>query len=71
MCVGKAPRSLACFCHDAMMPSDVINAALISYELLKVSGKDRGLEALLQKISARFSRAAKALVPAVGQGKIS
>lgn len=49
--------------------SVVIKAALTGYELLKISGKDRGLDALLQEISAHFSRAAKAAVPAVSEGK--
>ncbi len=48
---------------ETALGSDVMNAALEGYALLKVSGKGQGLEALRQSISARFAHRARA-VPA-------
>ncbi len=39
--------------------SDVLNACLDGYALLKISGKGAGLEVLRQAMSVRFSRSSK------------
>jgi hypothetical protein len=54
---------------DSNAPDSI--RAVNGYELLKVSGKDQGLDALRQEISARFSRASRAAVPTVAEGKSS
>ncbi len=41
---------------DAALGSDVMVASLEGYALLKISGKNQGLEALRKELSARFSR---------------
>ena len=43
---------------ETALGSDVMNASLEGYALLKVVGKGSGLEALRRDMSARFSRAA-------------
>jgi hypothetical protein len=45
---------------EMALGSDVMNASLEGYALLKVMGKGSGLEALRQSMSARFVRGARA-----------
>ena len=49
--------------HDSevALGSDVMNCALQGYALLKVSGKNLGLDGLLKDLSARFTRPARSI----------
>lgn len=48
---------------EMALGSDVMSASLEGYALLKVMGKGSGLDALRQNISARFSKAPRAVTP--------
>lgn len=48
---------------EMALGSDVMNAALEGYALLKVSGRNQGLEALRQALSARFGKAGRRTEP--------
>lgn len=48
---------------EMALGSDVMNAALEGYALLKVSGRNQGLEALRQALSARFGKAGRRIEP--------
>jgi hypothetical protein len=52
---------------EMALGSDLMSVALESYGLLKVSGRNKGLEGLSDALSARFARSAKKVVePAAG-----
>jgi hypothetical protein len=44
---------------EVALGSDVMNCALQGYALLKVSGKNQGLEGLRKELGARFAKAAR------------
>ena len=44
---------------ELALGSDVMNVALQGYALLKVVGKNQGLEALRKELGARFVKAAR------------
>lgn len=48
---------------EMALGSDVMNAALEGYALLKVSGRNQGLEALRQALSARFGKTGRRAEP--------
>jgi hypothetical protein len=48
---------------EMALGSDVMRAALEGYALLKVSGRNQGLEGLRQGLSARFGRTARRAEP--------
>ncbi|WP_457095924.1 hypothetical protein [Lysobacter sp. P5_B9] len=48
---------------EILLGSDIFSAALEGYALLKVSGKNHGLEDLRKGLSARFGRTRKAAEP--------
>lgn len=48
---------------EMALGSDVMRAALEGYALLKVSGRNQGLEGLRQGLSARFGRTARRTEP--------
>jgi hypothetical protein len=49
---------------DIALGSDVMSLALEGYALLKVSGKNQGLEGLRKDLSARFAKSARQAEPA-------
>lgn len=52
---------------EMALGSDLMSVALEGYGLLKVSGRNKGLEGLSDALSARFARSAKKVVePAAG-----
>ncbi len=53
---------------EMALGSDVMSASLEGYALLKVSGRNQGLEGLRQGLSARFGRTARRVEPAAGEG---
>ena len=48
---------------EILLGSDIFSAALEGYALLKVSGKNHGLEDLRKGLSARFGRARRSAEP--------
>ena len=49
---------------EAALGSDVMDLALEGYGLLKVSGRNQGLEGLRKELSSRFAKLRRAPVPA-------
>jgi len=49
---------------EAALGSDVMDLALEGYGLLKVSGRNQGLEGLRKELSSRFAKSRRAPVPA-------
>ena len=49
---------------EAALGSDVMDLALEGYGLLKVSGRNQGLEGLRKELSSRFAKSRRASVPA-------
>jgi hypothetical protein len=50
---------------DEVLGSDVMSFALEGYALLKVSGKNQGLEGLRRELSGRFAKGSRAPEPAL------
>lgn len=53
---------------EMALGSDVMNASLEGYALLKVSGRNQGLEGLRQSLSARFGKTARRAEPPAAAG---
>lgn len=53
---------------EMALGSDVMNASLEGYALLKVSGRNQGLEGLRQALSARFGKTARRAEPSTPAG---
>jgi hypothetical protein len=53
---------------EMALGSDVMSASLEGYALLKVSGRNQGLEGLRQGLSARFGKTARRAEPATPAG---
>ncbi len=53
---------------EMALGSDVMNASLEGYALLKVSGRNQGLEGLRQSLSARFGKTARRVEPSAPAG---
>lgn len=53
---------------EMALGSDVMNASLEGYALLKVSGRNQGLEGLRQALSARFGKTARRAEPSTPPG---
>ena len=53
---------------EMALGSDVMIASLEGYALLKVSGRNQGLEGLRQSLSARFGKTARRAEPAAAGG---
>ncbi len=53
---------------EMALGSDVMTASLEGYALLKVAGRNQGLEGLRQGLSARFGKAARRSEPAAPAG---
>ena len=53
---------------EMALGSDVMNASLEGYALLKVSGRNQGLEGLRQALSARFGKTARRAEPSTPGG---
>ena len=52
---------------EMALGSDAMNTALEGYALLKVTGRNKGLESLSQALSQRFSRTSPAPKPVPAQ----
>lgn len=50
---------------ETALGADIFSTALEGYGLLKISGKGHGLERLRKELSARFSKTARAVEPAL------
>jgi hypothetical protein len=48
---------------ETALGSDIMRCALDGYALLKVSGRNQGLEGLLKELGVRFAKSGKAIVP--------
>lgn len=53
---------------ETALGSDVMNASLEGYALLKVSGRNQGLEGLRQALSARFGKTVRRAEPSAPAG---
>lgn len=53
---------------DEALGSDVMSFALEGYALLKVSGKNQGLEGLRRELSGRFAKGPRTAEPALSEG---
>ena len=48
---------------ETALGSDIMRCALDGYALLKVSGRNQGLEGLLKELGVRFAKSGKAIMP--------